>query len=65
MIGFCTYLIANGIKSLAEIKDRFEYLQHTIEQAFDRAVNEPKIHSRSELIEQNSASLASLKGMNV
>jgi 2-oxoisovalerate dehydrogenase E1 component len=49
--------LATGHLTEADFVAKFEYLQRTVEDAFDKAIQEPKINSRKELVDSNSQPL--------
>lgn len=56
---FCKLAVESGAISWSEILAEFEYTATTVEKAFDAAANEPKITSREELVQSNSAPIVS------
>ena len=56
---FCKLAVESGAISWSEILAEFENTANTVEKAFDAAANEPKITSREDLIQSNSASIVS------
>lgn len=54
----CALAVSAGITTWPELLQDYQYIQSTVEKAFDVAVNEPKITSRTELINSNSAPLS-------
>ncbi len=52
---FCSFAVSSGAISWSEINDEFQSIHGSIERAFNTAVNEPKIVSREQLVETNSA----------
>jgi 2-oxoisovalerate dehydrogenase E1 component len=55
--GICSDAIADGVYTSEELLERFDSIQKSIENAFDIAVEEPKITSRDDLIATNSKPL--------
>ncbi len=58
-VEFCKLAVESGAISWSEILTEFEATAATVEKAFDAAANEPKITSREDLVQSNSAPIVS------
>jgi 2-oxoisovalerate dehydrogenase E1 component len=62
LLGLCRSVVDSGMMTPSQLRDRFDWIAHECQSAFNSASQEPKIASRGEVMQWNSAPLKPAAG---